>query len=172
MIFSDPPIIGWYNLNGRQHIEPIVIQLRGFFMKDIIYFYYDSKKRLTFLVDKNGNRHSIESKPIPVLKQICLRYGTSLQGARQSFSFLTGAKKKIPICVSVANQILFIPTLAESSEDCYYIQYNCIDCVKPTEIGCRVFFKCGQSLDLSISFRTIQRQRSRCSIFFDQIMNH
>jgi len=140
-------------------------------MKNIIYLYYDSKIHHTVLVDRKGNQYLIDSKPVPILKQMCLKYGTSYQGAKQSFSFLTGSKKKVPICISVVHRLIFIPTASEKMEDCCFIQYDQIDRVKSNESGCSVYFKTGQIFDLSISFRTIQRQRHRCSLFLDRIMD-
>lgn len=145
--------------------------LRGFFMKNAVYFYYDKKKMSTVLVDRMGITHWIACHPSLILKQACLLHGTSYLGAKESFMHLTKAKKKVPVCVSVMQRIIFIPTCSEKSDDCCYLQFERIEKVRSCEEGCCVIFKDGFDITLPLSYRTIQRQMQRCRLFLDLVMD-
>lgn len=140
-------------------------------MRNILYLTYDFKNSKTILVDRKGCVHTSNDTPVRLLKKACWQYGSGYDGAKDSFRYLTGAKRKIPICISVMYRIIFIPLYGETSHQSLYIQYDRIEKVERLEKGCRILFKDGISLKVDCDARRVYHQLKRCSLYLDKVLN-
>ncbi len=140
-------------------------------MNDVIYFYYDKVLERTILVLEKGKSIS-EKLPVDLLNDACLQAGSNYKGSKESFSLLTGATQKIPICTSILKQVIFFPTMSEKHAHCVYIQYRKIRRIKRIDnLVCCIEFHNGIIESFACSERVIKRQMQRCEAFLNHIMD-
>lgn len=140
-------------------------------MRNILYLTYDFKNSKTILVDRKGSIHTSKETPVRLLKKACWRYGCGYDGAKESFRYLTGAKRKIPICISVMHRIIFIPLYGENGNQSLYVQYSRIEKVERKEKGCCICFKDGILLEVDCDARRVHHQLKRCSLYLDKVLD-
>ncbi len=138
-------------------------------MKNILYFYDQPLQNHTVLVTRSGQILFSSMRPKALLQKACLKHGCSYEGARESFAYLTKARRKIPVAVFPGGRLIFIPVYGQHHEGELYLQYDRIERVQRHGKGCRIQFKEGLILLLDCDPRRILKQIKRCSLFLDQI---
>ena len=140
-------------------------------MKNVLYLYYDDTDKVTIFVVEEG-QFKVRCKPELILNEACLQSGCNYRGVKESFSCLTHSFQKIPICISVLHQIIFIPTLSEKARGCCFIQYRKIRKVKRVDDQCcMVEFQNGLIQVFACSDRVIKRQMIRCERFLNKVLD-
>lgn len=69
----------------------------------------------------------INKKPNNIIKDNCIRNGSSLKGRLDSTVILTGNSYKAPILISEENNIIFFPTASPRLKTCSWISLNNIN---------------------------------------------
>ena len=121
-------------------------------------FYY---KNATEVLDK---------RCVDLLDEWCLKSGSSFEGRKKSFQYLTKGRQKPAILISERTQEIFFPLYGLNSEfniwlsyleifACHQVEYN------QTEIQ----FNDGTKIIVDINRRTIQNQLKRCRTFLDAL---
>lgn len=124
------------------------------------YLYYNFKTSQVAKVNEKETTYQTASTITKYLDTRCLQNGSSLQGRKDSFSFLTNQKKFIPIVVSIDPVEIYFPTLAIQDPDCKWINYASIEKIKYKKKTCTFYFKDGACLDCLYPERMKQIMRS------------
>ncbi len=140
-------------------------------MNNLLYLFYNTEIQSTVVVFAYEQISYIKAKPKKIIKSSCSLFGCEYSGAKVSFSKLTNIKRKIPICLSVYFRIIMIPSVAESNDDCVYIQYNKIKKIKPVHQGCVIEFKEGSTVHVNCSARSLKKQIAACDYFLEIATN-
>ncbi len=103
-------------------------------MKDEVYLINGQTMVILPHFDGFGNLHSLvieaerelvmKRKPIDIMKDSCLYYGSSLQGRVDGAIHVTKFRRMVPIMVCNRSGIFFFPTQSSKSESCIWIAHS------------------------------------------------
>lgn len=107
-------------------------------MTNYIYYQYDSShvakvKEDTIEYEKATTIHNYLNKE-------CLKYGSSLQGRKESYTFLMHQKKYIPILIRLEPLELYFPTGPKKDPNCTWINYAAIESIQYKKKTCTIHF--------------------------------
>ncbi len=117
----------------------------------------------------NGEVETIDIKPLKLIKELCIKNGSSLEGRIASFKHLTSTRQKP--CVMIKDGLVYIPTFSFNNIECSYLLYNRIVWVKKDEHNCIVLFDNGLKLKVDVSSRTLRKQLKRCDLFKEKLLS-
>lgn len=128
--------------------------------------YYDTDKEVTVTIDEDGHHGFFCGVPEAYLHQLCLMYGSTLEGRTQAFKELTHSVQKAGCLISESNGIIYFPTLSAKDPACVWLNAKTIYSVKAIDMHHSLvnFFK-GNKIELAINVRTVKKQILRCEQF-------
>lgn len=102
-----------------------------------------------------------EEKPIDIIKENCLHYGSSYHGRIASVQHHLKFKQKTPVPITPTKEIYSFPTQSATSFDCIWIFFHAIKQVENKEQQSTITFINGEVVDIDTSYYTIQKQYNR-----------
>ena len=126
------------------------------------------------VLEKQQTYH-IRQTPLEIIKNACIEIGFStLKGKQEAVKHHTDLKYKLPIPISIAQQIYAFPTQSILNYDCSWIFYHHIMHVgklpsnnKPTQTT--ITFKNKREMNINVSPYIIQQQMNRTFLCTQQI---
>jgi competence protein ComK len=116
------------------------------------------------IVYEDEERYIIEQKPLSIMEESCLYFGSSYEGRTKGAKKILGAEYKAPIVVDDINNIIAIPTTSPKSPDCVWISLSRVQNIsKINNIYTKILFDNGKELIVDCSFRSLESQLSRAS---------
>lgn len=100
----------------------------------------------------------INKSTTDIIDDSCKYFGSSYQGRFEGTKKLIGVNYKSPIIVEESREIIFFPTSSPRFENCYWISLNNIEEYKNNQKNSIIHFANGQSLELDISFGSLENQ--------------
>ncbi|GLO68062.1 competence protein ComK [Oceanobacillus kimchii] len=110
---------------------------------------------------------SIEHKktPLQLIKEGCLYHYSTYEGRKTATSYHTGFKRKVPIVISVSQQIIAFPTHATTNNECSWIFYHHVQSIQPQTTNDQgksiITFRNGTQLPISIPATFLKQQMTR-----------
>ncbi|MRH43942.1 hypothetical protein GH741_14965 [Aquibacillus halophilus] len=112
------------------------------------------------LILEPGKLILCKQTPNQILRDSCLRSGSTIEGRREATKKILGTNKKLPLTVNPGEGIYLIPTEAVKSKGCAWISYNQIKLTSAKGNLTEITFKDGSTLIVDTSKKP-----------FDQLMN-
>lgn len=119
-------------------------------------------KKSCIIYDNKGE-HIINKKPLKVIKDNCLIYGSSYNGRYDASVAIAGLSYKAPIQIN--EEIICFPTTSPRLKECSWIILNNIRNYYENNKydGCIVNFKNNKLLKLDVSYNVLDNQICRAS---------
>ncbi|MCP8617534.1 competence protein ComK [Salirhabdus salicampi] len=123
----------------------------------------------TTVLERNKTLY-IKKTPLQIMKRACLDHGSSLEGRRAAVMHQTGYSRKVPIPISLHQNLYAFPTLSPTKFHCHWIFYHHVKFIKPLHskhhLGYQsnIFFKNGRSLQLKDSYYVLEKQMHRTAM--------
>lgn len=99
-----------------------------------------------------------------IIKDNCEYYGSSYKGRCEGTKYLTGIKTKQPIIVEESRNIIFFPTSSTRDKQSYWIALNKVNDYEKKKYNSTVKFKNNKSIDLNISYYSLDNQICRATM--------
>ena len=99
-----------------------------------------------------------------IIKDNCEYYGSSYKGRCEGTKYLTGIKSKQPIIVEESRNIIFFPTSSTRDKQSYWIALNKVNDYEKKKYNSTVKFKNNKSIDLNISYYSLDNQICRATM--------
>ncbi|WP_408011621.1 competence protein ComK [Pseudalkalibacillus sp. A8] len=90
----------------------------------VILPHFDSFGNLYSLVIESEREFIVKRKPIDIMKDSCLYFGSSLQGRVEGAIHVKKFSRMVPIRVCYRSGIFFFPTQSSKSESCIWIAHS------------------------------------------------
>lgn len=138
--------------------------------KKLLMISYDKKKKQSICLYEGNKEKRLALKPYQILEELCLRNGSSYEGRKESFCFITGARQKPGILISERTQDIYFPTTSKKNEDCVWVLYNQVFKVKSLDqMNSKILFLDGTKVNIPYDSRILNKQLKRCALFLDGI---
>ncbi|WP_028402536.1 competence protein ComK [Ectobacillus panaciterrae] len=101
-------------------------------------------------------------KPIEIIEQSCLFYGSSFYGRKEGTKELIDVTHKAPICISPADNLYFFSTLSYTREECAWLSHSHV--VRSKDLphnNLLIKFSNDKTIKLAISQNSFNNQRNR-----------
>lgn len=100
---------------------------------------------------------------LDIMDDSCRFFGSSYSGRHEGTKYLIGSSYKSPIIVEESRELIFFPTSSPRAQECIWLALSFIE--KYYRVGMKtiVHFKNGKSLDLDISFGSLENQVLRAT---------
>lgn len=105
----------------------------------------------------------VAEPPIKIIENSCKYFGSSYQGRFIGTKNLTGITHKSPIIIEESREIIFFPTTSPRLEECFWISHKQIKEYKKKNYNTIIIFKNGKSIEVDISYGSIDNQILRSS---------
>ena len=115
------------------------------------------------IVYENNNQYIVKESVDKIMEESCLYFGSNFEGRKAGSAKLLNLTHKLPILIEETNQIIFFPTASPRLASCSWISLNNIDHYERSEIGSKLVFKDGQTVELSMSYGMLDNQVLRSS---------
>lgn len=100
------------------------------------------------------------------LSKECLKFGSTLNGRKEAFRYLTKTKQKPAILLSERYRLLYFPCKADSNHDNIWINDSqLIDFKKLDECQTKLLFTHDFVYTIPFAYRTIKKQSNNCYTF-------
>lgn len=140
--------------------------------EDILYFYYDNNQKKTIIIMANHNSYFYMGSCKMLLQQLCMKYGSTLQGRIAFVAKAADAAKKIPVLISERNEVIVFPLFGYRNEEAFWIAYQQVKKIHNEEdLTTRILFKNNTMIEIAISYRSIAKQLRRCKTVI-KLLNH
>ena len=113
------------------------------------------------LVYQSDGVKRLKGSPLHLLETACLYYGSSMQGRIEAARNVLGPHRKTPVIMDWHADTVFFPTIAKESPDCAWINFSQVYDAKSCDKGTRIHFHSGETIDVTVSYHTIYRQKQR-----------
>ena len=132
-----------------------------------------SENRLSTKVYEGNQIYTIPRKPLHSVQLSCRHYGTSYKSARNNAMAFLHYKQKLPIVIAYDNglPLVAIPMESAESDQNIWILFHAIVNYEATENGCLIHLKYNQSIRVTASPATLQRQMSLATILNTECIN-
>lgn len=114
-----------------------------------------------------------EEKPIDIIKENCLHYGSSYHGRKVAVQHHLEFRQKIPVPIQPTKNIYTFPTQAATSFNCIWLFFHAIKHIENREQLSTITFINGQTVNIETSYYTIQKQYNRAGmvkVLMEQLM--
>ena len=129
-------------------------------MRDILLLFRNSGYKL------NGEHFQLETDLYKFLEKKCLSYGSSIEGRRAAFFYLTGHKCLLPLVCSNYQQLYFLATRSYKAKDAYFINYQHLLSYKRVDDNSTIlYFDTGFEIVINCNFRIIKRQTKLMNLY-------
>lgn len=113
---------------------------------------------------EEDNNFIINKSTTEVVDDSCKFFGSSYLGRFEGTKSLLGINYKSPIIIEETKEIIFFPTSSPRFNDCFWISLNNIDkYLKDNNNNSIINFKNGQSIELNISYGSLENQIMRAT---------
>ncbi|RBW68855.1 competence protein ComK [Bacillus taeanensis] len=122
------------------------------------------------ILDLSGEYFS-EKIPMELIRSGCLDGGSTYEGRKKAVIYHTNICEKIPIPISLLENIYAFPTHAPIQFENVWIFYHHVKEIRPFKNKSIVVFKNNQTLELGVSFYVLKKQIERtayCEFRFSQ----
>ena len=110
------------------------------------------------------NTLTINKSPPEIVDDSCKFFGSSYIGRFEGTKNLIGVNYKAPIIIEETREIIFFPTSSPRFNNCFWISLKNIDnYLKNSNNNSIIKFKNGQSIELDISFGSLENQILRAA---------
>ena len=103
----------------------------------------------------------ISPPPLTIIKENCLRYGSSYDGRRESVLYHLNFKQRTPIPIHPSKGIFAFPTMSVKQADCKWIFFHAINNITSNEGRTIIELINGEAIILDESYHTILKQYDR-----------
>lgn len=119
-------------------------------------------KKGCIIYDNNGE-HIIYKKPLKIIKENCLIYGSSYSGRYDAAVAIAGLSYKAPIQIN--DNLICFPTTSPRLQECCWIILNNVKnyYVDNNSYGCIINFNNNKLLQIDISYNVLDNQICRAS---------
>lgn len=127
----------------------------------ILYFY--QKNFYSMIVEEEAeytNKRTCEQ----LLSDMCLIFGTTLEGRKQAISLRLQIVQMVPILISEAQVLMFFP-ITNGNQGYWWLNYQEIKDIKRVGEDCMIKFICGKELLLNVNHRSLKKQIHRCQLY-------
>lgn len=112
-------------------------------------------KSLVYEIDGN---YVVPMKTSKIMEESCKYYGSTFNGRKEGSASILNSSTKVPIIVEDSDNLIFFPTSSPRLNECGWISLNHIEKLTKEKTGCKITFKDGKSIRLSISYGVINNQ--------------
>lgn len=107
--------------------------------------------------------YKVKLDPLTLIKNACDADYCTYDGKRHAVTKNTGYSRKVPIPISIINEIFAFPTHSPTDYECHWFFFNHINHIQkdPSTKHTRVTLKNKQELTLPISFNIFKKQYER-----------
>ena len=109
------------------------------------------------------NDYIINKSTTEVIDDSCKFFGSSYVGRFEGTKSLIGVSYKSPIIIEETKEIIFFPTSSPRFDNCFWISLNHIEIYQKKENCSIIIFKNGQTLELDISYGSLDNQILRAT---------
>lgn len=116
----------------------------------------------TLVLEADGKRLYVKETPFQLIKDACLKGGSTYEGRRAAVVKLTNIKNKVPIPINPYEQICAFPTHSPYQFNCHWIFFEHIASIHPKQPSQSIIiFQNFEELVVPISYYTLQKQMHR-----------
>jgi len=109
------------------------------------------------------NDYIINKSTTEVIDDSCKFFGSSYVGRFEGTKSLIGVSYKSPIIIEETKEIIFFPTSSPRFDNCFWISLKQIENYQKKENNSVINFKNGKSLELDISYGSLDNQVLRAT---------
>lgn len=102
-----------------------------------------------------------EEKPLDIIKENCLHYGSSYHGRIASVQHHLNFKQKTPVPIQPTKEIYSFPTQSASSFDCIWLFFHAIKHIESKEHHSFITFINCKIVNIDTSYYAILKQYNR-----------
>lgn len=107
---------------------------------------------------------NIAHPPLSIIKENCLRYGSSYNGRREAVLYHLNYIQRTPIPIHPSIGIIAFPTKSIKHADCKWLFFHAIRDIRKVNQKVYIEFINGQQLSINESVHTIRKQYDRAGI--------
>ncbi len=112
---------------------------------------------------EKDDEYFINKSSYEVMEDSCEYYGSSCEGRIKGTKMILGSNYKVPIIVEEANEIIFFPTEAATSENCIWLSLNNIKKYERCNGYTKVVFNSGKEIIIKMSLSSFETQILRAN---------
>lgn len=105
----------------------------------------------------------VTKTPMQIIEDSCSYFGSSYYGRAKGTQKLIGVSHKAPIIIEESREIIFFPTSSPRLYECCWVSLKNIDRYKKDEHNSLILFNSGYSLQLSMSYGSLDNQVLRAT---------
>lgn len=121
------------------------------------------ERKSTLIYDERGIYY-VEKKPIKLLREACIIYGSTLEGRRAAIVEQFDYSFKTPIPISPVKYIFAYPTSSIDSPDCEWYFANNIIKITNYNYGSEITFRNGTTITSSFPAHLMKKQLERTAL--------
>ncbi|HHX16770.1 MAG TPA: competence protein [Mollicutes bacterium] len=114
-------------------------------------------------VIEKDNTLIVKKTPMKIIEDSCSFFGSSYFGRANGTKRLIGVSHKAPVIIEESKEIIFFPTSSPRLYECCWVSLKNIEKYKKQEKNAVILFKNGFTLELSISYGSLDNQILRAS---------
>ena len=107
---------------------------------------------------KDGSKQSHKLNLYKYANEMCLHYGSSIEGRNASVSYWLKKNRKLPLIVSIKESLFYICTRYLKEDDALLIAYHELIYYRKEKKGTRLYFKNNINILINEDIRIIRRQ--------------
>lgn len=105
----------------------------------------------------------VKKSVLDIMDDSCRFFGSSYEGRHEGTKYLIGINYKSPIIVEESLELIFFPTSSPRMQDCMWLSLAYIEKYYKAGVKTIVHFKNGKSIDLNISYGSLENQVLRAT---------
>ncbi|MDD2469575.1 MAG: competence protein ComK [Bacilli bacterium] len=114
-------------------------------------------------VIEKDNTIIVSKTPMQIIEDSCSYFGSSYFGRAKGTKKLIGVSHKAPVIIEESKEIIFFPTRSPRLYECCWVSLKNIDKYKKQASNSLVFFNNGHSLELDMSYGSLDNQILRAT---------
>lgn len=114
-------------------------------------------------VIEKDNTFIVSKTPMQIIEDSCSFFGSSYFGRAKGTKRIIGVSHKAPIIIEESREIIFFPTSSPRLYECCWVSLRNIEKYKKQETNALVLFNNGSSLELDISYGSLDNQVLRAT---------
>lgn len=119
-----------------------------------------------FAIDINGNKKITTLKAKQWIEEECLLCGSSLEGRRAAFTYLSGYRYKLPIVLDDNASNIYFLNYALNNRDCQLVNFSkLIAYYALNSYTTKLLFEGGISQEIAVNIRCFKRQEKLLKLF-------
>ncbi|WP_221563528.1 competence protein ComK [Alkalihalobacillus sp. TS-13] len=130
----------------------------------VILPHFDAFGNLHSLVIESERELIVKQKPIEIMKDSCLYYGSSLQGRVDGAIHVTKFSRMVPIMICNRAGIFFFPTQSSKSESCIWIAHSHVKEILPLHTEhCQVVLTNNKTVPVQVTKAVMESKVNRAA---------